>query len=162
MASGSLSTRRPSLCEGAGAARPLRTPLPYGSRLVRLLVLVLLSASLALALLVAPPAADAATRRATNSELRVRFTLENRVLTVRVLRGAPRRVRRQLYGHQIRAVCGTDFDFRQGVQVRRTRLWPQGRRRVRFGFSRNISRRAKWCLVERRSGDDVAFVSFSG
>jgi hypothetical protein len=45
--------------------------------------------------------------------------------------------------------------------VKRTRVWPQGRRRLRFGFRRNISRRAKWCLVERR-GNDVAAVSFSG
>jgi hypothetical protein len=124
--------------------------------------LVVLAASVALTVLVAPPAADAATRRATNSELRVRFTLDNRVLTVRLLRGAPRRVRRQLYGHRIQATCGTDLDFTEGVKVRRTRLWPQGRRRVRFRFGSNISRRAKWCLVERRNGDDVAFVSFTG
>jgi hypothetical protein len=113
--------------------------------------------------LLAAPAADAATRRATNSELRVRFTLDDRVLTVRLLRGTPRGVRRQLYGHRIRAVCGTNFDFTEGVTVRRTRVWPQGRRRLRFGFSRNISRRAKWCLVERAStGNDVAAVSFTG
>jgi hypothetical protein len=162
MASGCSSTRRPSACEGAGDARPLRTPLLYGSRPVRRLALVLLAAVLALTALTTPPAADAATRRATNGELRVRFTLDDRVLTVRLLRDAPRRVRRQLYGHRIRAVCGTSFAFTQGVQVRRTRLWPQGRRRLRFGFRRNISRRAKWCLVERRNGDDVAVVSFSG
>jgi hypothetical protein len=148
MASGCSSTRRPDACEGAGAARPL--------------VLVLLAASLALAVLVAPPGADAATRRATNSELRVRFTLDDRVLTVRLLRGTPRRVRRELYGHRIQAVCGTSFDFSEGVQVKRTRVWPQGRRRVRFRFRRNISRRAKWCGVERRGGEDVAFVSFTG
>jgi hypothetical protein len=160
MASGCLSTRRPYACEGAGNARPLRTPLRYGSLLLRRLVL--LAASVALAVLVAPPAADAATRRATNSELRVRFTLDDRVLTVRLLRGTPRRVRRKLYGHRIQATCGTDFDFRAGVKVRHTRVWPQGRRRVRFRFRRNISRRAKWCGVERRNGDDVAFVSFTG
>ena len=162
MASGSSSTRRPDAYEGAGDARPLRAPLLCDSRLVRRLVLVLLGASLALAALVPAPAADAATRRATNAELRVRFTLDDRVLTVRLLRGAPRRVRRQLYGHRIRAVCGTSFNFSEGVRVKRTRLWPQGRRRLRFGFRRNISRRAKWCLVERRNGDDVAAVSFSG
>jgi hypothetical protein len=123
--------------------------------------LVAFSAVLVLAALTAPAAADAATRRATSQD-GVRFTLENRVLTVRVLPRAPRSVRRQLYGHRIRAVCGTSFVFTEGVQVRRTRLWRQGRRRVRFGFTRNISRRAKWCVVERRSGNDVAAVSFSG
>ena len=57
---------------------------------------------------------------------------ENLVGLVRLLRGTPRRVRRQLYGHRIRAVCGTNFVFSRGVKVRRTRLWPSGRRRVRF------------------------------
>jgi hypothetical protein len=160
MASGSSSTRRPDTCEGAGAARPLRTPPAHDSHAVRRLVLVVLSAVLVLTALTTAPAADAATRRAT-SELGVRFTLENRVLTVRVLPRAPRSVRRQLYGHRIQAVCGTSFSPLEGVEVKRTRVWPQGRRRLRFGFRRNISRRAKWCLVERR-GNDVAAVSFSG
>jgi hypothetical protein len=126
------------------------------------LVLFGLAASLALPAFVAAPTADAATRRATDSSTHVRFNLDNRVLTVRLLRGTPRRVRRQLYGHRIRAVCGTNFVFSRGVKVRRTRLWPSGRRRVRFRFGTNISSRAKWCLLERRSGDDVAFASFTG
>jgi hypothetical protein len=127
---------------------------------VRRLGLVAVSAVLVLTALTAPAAADAATRRATSQD-GVRFTLENRVLTVRVLPRAPRSVRRQLYGHRIRASCGTNLAFTEGV-VRRTRLWPQGRRRVRFRFRRNISRRARWCQVERRNRDDIAFVTFSG
>jgi hypothetical protein len=130
---------------------------------VRRLVLVLLGVSLALGTLVPPTAADAATRRATDPDARIRFTLDNRVLTVRLLRGAPRGVRRQLYGHRIQAVCGTGFpDFTEGVRVRRTRLWPQGRRRLRYRFRRNISRRARWCSLEPyRSTNDVATVVFS-
>ena len=105
-------------------------------------------------------ASEAATRRATDSEARIRFTLDDRLLTVRVLPTAPRKVRRQLYGKRIRAVCGTDFNFAEGVKVRHTRLWRRGRARLRYRFRRNISRRAKWCLIEHPRGGDVAFVTF--
>jgi hypothetical protein len=161
MASGSSSTRRPNACEGAGAARPLRTFSGLSCSSVKRLVLLVLAGLVSVAALPALPAAEAATRRATDTGASVRFTLDNRVLTVRVLRGAPRRVRRHLYGHRIQATCGTAFPFTRGVRVRRARVWPSGRRRVRFRFGRNISRRAKWCLLER-SGTDVAFVTFTG
>jgi hypothetical protein len=32
---------------------------------------------------------------------------------------------------------------------------------MRYRFSRNISRRAKWCLLEHARGADVAFVTFT-
>ncbi|MBD0282279.1 MAG: hypothetical protein ICV69_08825 [Thermoleophilaceae bacterium] len=121
---------------------------------------ILLAACIAFVALASAPTAGAGTRRATDSEARIRFTLDDRLLTVRVLPGAPRRVRRQLYGNRIRATCGTSFVFISGVKVDRTRLWPRGRRRVRFRFRRNISRRAKWCLLERR-GRDVALAGFT-
>ena len=108
------------------------------------------------------PAADATTRRATDQEADIRFTLDDRILTVRVLPHASRRVRRQLYGRRIRAVCGTSFAFDSGVQVKRTRRWPSARSRLRYRLRRNISRRAKWCLLEHPRGGDVAYVSFMG
>jgi hypothetical protein len=111
-------------------------------------------------LLMAVPAVPAATRRAMDREAGVRFTLDGRVLTARVLPRAPVRVRRQLFGDRIRAVCGTNFAFTRGVKVRHTRLWPRGRTRMRYRFRRNISRRDKWCLLEHRRGGDVAFASF--
>lgn len=122
--------------------------------------LALLATAALVVLLVPAPATEAATRRATDREAGVRFTLDGRVLTARVLPRAPRRVRRKLYGKRIRAVCGTNFVFSEGVKVRRTRLWARGRSRLRYGFPRNISRRAKWCLLEHPRGGDVAFVSF--
>jgi hypothetical protein len=110
----------------------------------------------------AAPASEAATRRATDQEADIRFTLDDRILTVRVLPRASRRVRRQLYGKRIRAVCSTSFGLSSGVLVRRTRLWPSGRSRLRYRFRRNISRRAKACLIEHPRGGDVAYVSFTG
>jgi hypothetical protein len=118
-------------------------------------------AAVLLALAAAPPA-GAATRQATDREARVRFTLDGRVLTARLLRGAPRRVRRQLFGRTIKAVCGTSFNFDRGVKVRDRRRWRRGRRTVRYRFQRDISRRAKWCLLEHPRGGDVAYANFGG
>src|SRR5215207_8501238 len=91
----------------------------------------------------AAPSAGAATRQGTDREARIRFTLDGRILTARLLRGAPRRVRRELFGRTIKAVCGTRFTFDRSVKVRDRRRWPRGRRAVRFRFRRDISRRAK-------------------
>ena len=120
-----------------------------------------LTACVVVSVLASAPAAGAATRRATDGEARVRFTLDGRLLTVRVLPRARRGVRRELFGKRIRAVCGTRFPFTAGGKVRRTRLWPASRRRVRYRFRRDISRRAKWCLVEHPRGGDVAVVIFT-
>jgi hypothetical protein len=122
--------------------------------------LALLVTCAVLVLLVSAPTSEAATRRATDWEAGIRFTLDGRVLTARVLPRASRRVRRELYGKRVRAVCGTSFAFSEGVKVRRTRVWPRGRNRLRYGFRRNISRRAKWCLLEHPRGGDIAFVTF--
>jgi len=117
--------------------------------------------ALVLVALAAASSAEAATRRATDREARVRFTLDGRVLTARLLRGAPARVRRQLFGRTIKAVCGTNFNFDRGIKVRHTRRWPRGRRAVRYRFRRDISRRAKWCLLEHPRGGDVAYANFA-
>jgi hypothetical protein len=122
---------------------------------------MLLAACLIVSVLASTPAAGAATRRATDWDARVRFTLEGRLLTVRVLPRAPRSVGRELFGKRIRAVCGTRFPFTARGKVKRTRLWPDGRRRLRYRFRRDISRRAKWCLVEHPRGGDVAVVIFA-
>jgi hypothetical protein len=107
------------------------------------------------------PATAAAIRRGTDAEARVRFTLDGRLLTVRLLRNAPRRTRRAVYGKRVHAACGTDFNFTQGVKVGRTRVWPRGQRRLRYRFGRNISRRAKWCLIEHPAGGDIAYASLA-
>ncbi len=135
-------TRRPNALKGAGAARPL------------------VAALVALTVLAGAAPADAATRRATDREAGIRFTLDNRVLTVRLLPRAPAGVRREVRGERIEAACGTSLAFTiRGVTVRRTRLWPEGRSRLRYRFSRNISRRARWCALEHPAGGDIAYVN---
>jgi hypothetical protein len=105
-----------------------------------------------------PPPADAATRRATDREAGVRFVLENRRLTVRLLARAPRRVRRAVQGNRVKVVCTR---YAPIVTVTDTRRWRSGARRARFRFGRDISRDAAWCLIEHRRGGDIAFVNFS-
>jgi hypothetical protein len=102
-------------------------------------------------------ASDAATRRATDREAGIRFTLEDRVLTVRILRSAPRRVRRQVLGERVTAACQR---YRPVVKVTDRRRWRDGARKRRFRFDRNISRTVAWCLLEHRRGGDIAFVAF--
>lgn len=126
---------------------------------MRLLVLFV-SASVVVVLLATTPTAEGATRRATDWGAGIRFTLDSRVLSARLLPRAPKRVRRKVYGKRIRAVCGTSFVFTRSVKVRYARVWPRRRTSVRFRFRRNISRRARWCLLEHPAGGDVAFVSF--
>ena len=117
------------------------------------------AACVAAVMLAAAPGAGAATRRATDRAAGIRFVLDGTLLTVRLTAGAPRRTRRRLAGARIKAACGTDFVFTRGVQVKRTRLWPTGRTQLRYRFRRDISRRAKWCLLEHPRGGDIAFVN---
>jgi hypothetical protein len=119
-------------------------------------IIVVSACSLAITLCFAG-ASDAATRRATDREAGIRFTLEERVLTVQILRRAPRRVRRQVLGERVTAACQR---YRPVVKVTDTRRWRDGSRRLRFRFARDISSSVAWCLLEHRRGGDVAFASF--
>ena len=106
--------------------------------------------------------ADAAIRRGTDRDASMRFVLDGRVLNVRLLANASAADRRRVQGRRIRAACGTDFNFSRGVRVRQTRTWGSERTRLRFTFARDISRRARWCLLEYPRGGDVAFVNLPG
>jgi hypothetical protein len=101
--------------------------------------------------------AHAATKRATDREAGVRFTLVDRVLIVRILESAPRRIRRAIQASRVRVACQR---YTPARSVSDTRRWPRARLRLRFRFERNISRAAAWCLLEHRRGGDIAFASF--
>ncbi|HEY1360438.1 MAG TPA: hypothetical protein VGF21_19215 [Thermoleophilaceae bacterium] len=109
----------------------------------------------------------ATTRTETDRSTDVRFTLDGRTLTAEVLEQpitVGTGVREDLYGKRVRGACGTSF---REHNIRRTavsqlRRWPKGRDRFSFHFRRDISRRAKWCLLEDRTGGDVALVRFPG
>ena len=116
--------------------------------------------SILLGLMVAP-IAQAATRRATDRAAGIRFVLDGSSLTVRLTAKAPRRVRREVANKRVKAACGTNFVFSKGEIVKRTRRWPADRKRLRYRFDDDISRRAKWCLLEHPRGGDIAFVTFA-
>ena len=108
------------------------------------------------ALLILPATAAAEVRRGVDPDRGVRFTLDSRTLTVKPL---TRSARRAVYGARIDAICVTAWRPGRGTKVRAVRDWPEGRRRVRFTFRRDVSSEVKWCLIED-GGADVAAVDF--
>jgi hypothetical protein len=114
-------------------------------------------------LLAVPASAGAAVKSGIDRHGGMRLTLDGRVLTAEIVR-TPRFHRtpateKQLYGKRIDGICSPRFrPRRRGLVIRRQR-WPIGARQVSFRFGRDISARAKWCLVEHNASD-VAFVSF--
>jgi hypothetical protein len=93
----------------------------------------------------------------------VRFELDGRVLTVRLVPGEdgrPPAVSRKVWGKRIDAVCSPAFHpRRRSAVVRQVRRWPRGQLELSYRFGRDISNRVKWCLLEDRA-EDVALVSF--
>lgn len=94
----------------------------------------------------------------------MRLTLDGRTLTADLVH-TPRFHRfppteTLVYGKRVAGACGTTFRHTRNGLVFMRRVWPVEARSVSFGFSRDISRRVKWCLVNGEDGADVAFVSF--
>jgi hypothetical protein len=112
--------------------------------------------ALAMALLV-PAGASGTVRTGIDRHAGMRLTLDGRVLTASILPG--RHLGARLYGKRIDAVCASSLFHPRREYVIRTRLWPVGAERLSFRFGRDISRGAKWCLIEHEASD-VAMVSF--
>jgi hypothetical protein len=93
----------------------------------------------------------------------VRFELDGRILTVRILPGPdgrPPEVTRRVWGKRIDAICSPVFHPRSpSTIVRQIRRWPRGELELRYRFGRDISGRVKWCVLED-GGVDVAAVGF--
>jgi hypothetical protein len=111
--------------------------------------------------------AGAVVRLKHDEEQETRFSLDGRSLTVTVV-DLPRYQQHpptldELSGWDVRAVCGTSFRRYTLETIARGRAhWPVGTRSMRFALNRDVSRAARWCLIERvdNHGGDVAFVSF--
>jgi hypothetical protein len=110
--------------------------------------------------------AGAAERVASDRQAEVRFALDGRALTLTVVDRLrfdqhPKTVE-TLSGSRVKVICGTTFykPTPHNYVLRRVR-WPAGATSMTVQFRRDISARAKWCLVEpARSGGDIASVSF--
>ena len=94
---------------------------------------------------------------AVDKRAHVRFTLDRRLLRVRV--GPDAGTRRMLFGKRIDATCNQGFAIRPGSRVIATRVWPAGSTGLTFTFDRDISRTVKWCLLER-GATDVSYATF--
>jgi hypothetical protein len=120
---------------------------------VRPAVAALLALGVALA---TPTAGAAAVKTGFDRHGGLRLTLDGRVLTATIVR---QRAEEDLFGKRIDAVCSSTSPLTRRGLVIRTRLWPEGASRLRFRFKRDVSRNAKWCLIEHRARD-VAVVWF--
>ena len=111
-----------------------------------------------------PAGTSPGAKLAIDGQAAVRFRLSGRVLTVGVLPYAPAETRTKLSAARIRATCGKGFADRPGgvPSQTRTRFWPAGRTQLRFRFSSDISRDARWCRLEDPVVGHVAFVKFAG
>jgi hypothetical protein len=111
--------------------------------------------------LVLPASAVGAVKTGLDRHAGMRLTLDGRVLTAEIAnpRGGDLDLEEQLHGKRIDAVCSSSFFRPRTHSVVRRRLWPVGERRLSFRFRRDISDRAKWCLIEN-NGVDVAAVTY--
>jgi hypothetical protein len=105
---------------------------------------------------------------AVDGQAGVRFRLDGRVLTVRLLPYAPPETQTRVSAARIRATCGAAFaqvgpeGDPRNAREERTRFWPAGRRQLSFSFPHDISRLARWCRLEDPVVGNVAFVKFPG
>jgi len=104
---------------------------------------------------------------AIDGQAGVRFRLDGRVLTVRLLPYAPTETQTRVSSARIRATCGKGFTEGPGrgpgpePRQTRTRFWPAGSTLMRFRFPGDISRIATWCRLEDPVVGHVAFVRFA-
>jgi hypothetical protein len=113
--------------------------------------------AVATACLVLASAGAADIRRAVDRDRGVRFTLNGATLKATIV--GPN-VQRLVFGKRIDAICATRRRPGPGLEkVIAAAIWPDGARSVRFEFERDISPRARWCLLED-GGSDVAGVDF--
>lgn len=117
---------------------------------------------------VGPSGSRLTVKLADDREAGVRFRLEGRVLTVRLLASAPDSTRQKVDGKRLRATCAEALAQGPGpgpgpepLQTR-TRIWPAGSTLARFRFPGDITRIATWCRLEDPVAGHVAFVRFGG
>ena len=103
------------------------------------------------------PAASAETRVAVDRNAGIRFTLEGKALTLSL---TGRRERSTVPGNRVKVACATSFRRLRAGLVLASARWPSGAESARFLFGRDISGRAKWCVLEDMDGSDHATAGF--
>ena len=114
----------------------------------------------ALATLATTPATASPVRTATDQFTGVHFTLHGHRLTLTItgkhVEGG-RAAGPLLRGHMVRTVCGIGRTARVPT-ARAAGHWPRRADRALFLLDRDLAAKARWCLVERLDGEDVAAV----
>jgi hypothetical protein len=124
-------------------------------------------ALVASAFLALAPAADAAVRTKVDWNNEVRFKLSGETLSLTIIdrerfTQSPT-IRSELLGQRVGVSCGTSFRYSPKDTATKVMRWPGASRSASVRFARDLSRRAKWCLIEETgeyAGVDIAFVSF--
>ena len=89
------------------------------------------------------------------------FELDGTSLTVSIRPGQrAEEAREQVFGEFVTVVCFSSYDSRLRSRVLARLTWPAGQDALTFTLGRDISRRAKLCLLEDDGGGDIADVSF--
>jgi hypothetical protein len=108
--------------------------------------------------------AQAATREKTDHKVGVEFKLAGHTLRAKVVPPsypvAGTGVKAELWRHHVRAACATSLRRTVALTVHTARRWPRGRLSLKYRFQRDISARARYCLLEDTSGGDLALVYF--
>jgi hypothetical protein len=95
-----------------------------------------------------------------------RNELTGLTLTMRLVpnaEGALPAVRKRLWGKRDEAICSPTFNLRRAQTrvVTSTLRWPSGQNELTYTFSRDISKRPAWCLLEQEDqGNDISGVNF--
>ncbi|HEX8855998.1 MAG TPA: hypothetical protein VF752_10395 [Thermoleophilaceae bacterium] len=111
--------------------------------------------------LIAASTTFAADRSGRDRETGVAFRLSGRYLAVQAERRSPRfgpvGTPTPPLAHKVwRAACGVSTDDPSAV-ASAVRRWPRGRHVLRFHLNRDVSKHARWCLIEsRHDGADYA------
>ena len=77
--------------------------------------------------------------------------------------GALPAVRKRLWGKRVEAICSPTLNLRRAQTrvVTSPLRWPSGQNELTYTFSRDISKRAAWCLLEQEDhGNDISGVNF--
>jgi hypothetical protein len=110
------------------------------------------------ACLVLAAPASAEVRTGFDHVNQVRLTLDGRSLTA-TLANPPRSI--EMWGRRVRAGCATDvFQPLRSRSTTGRAVWPVGATSLTVMLGRDLSRRARFCVLEAPYGGDIAVVRF--
>ena len=108
------------------------------------------------AVLAAPAAADI--KRSKDHDVGVTFRLNGKHLSMKLSDQVDPRAAKKLLGKKVAAACGTRPEG--GKVYDAIFVWPEDKSAMGVDLKRDISAKAKYCLLETYGGSDIALVKF--